>query len=63
LSLLRRLVADCERRLQPRLLALEVAYGQARTVANLLAETGAATATVKDLGGIERVVTGRWPAW
>jgi release factor glutamine methyltransferase len=60
LDLIRRVIADCGARLRPRLLALEVAAGQAREVA-VLAEGAGATASIHaDLAGIERVVTARW---
>jgi release factor glutamine methyltransferase len=60
LDLIRRLVADCGERVRPRLLALEVAAGQARDVAALASAAGATAAVHQDLAGIERVVTARW---
>jgi len=44
----------------PRLLALEVAYGQAREVAKMLEAAGASTSLMQDLARIDRVVVGRW---
>jgi release factor glutamine methyltransferase len=61
LSLIRPLIADCASRLRPRVLALEVAMGQAREVAAIAAETGARAEIRLDLAGIERVVLARWP--
>jgi release factor glutamine methyltransferase len=60
LALVRALVADCGGRLRPRLVALEVGFGQAATVAALLHAAGADTAIAKDYAGIERMVFGRW---
>ena len=60
LSVIRRLVADCGKRLRPRVLALEVAYGQAPEVARMLEAAGASTSLVQDLARIDRVVVGRW---
>lgn len=62
LAIIRRLVADCGQRLRPRVLALEVGYGQAADVALLLEAAGASTSTIQDLAGIDRVVVGRWPS-
>jgi len=59
-ALIRRLVADCAERLHPRLLALEVGYGQAADVASILAEYGRTAWFVKDLAGIDRIVCTRW---
>ena len=59
-ELIRRLVRDCAGRLRPRLLALEVGFGQARDVASILAEHGRAATFVKDLAGIDRIVCARW---
>lgn len=61
LDLLRRLITDCGERLQPALLLLEVAAGQAPAVASLLRGQRANTSTLLDLAGIERVVVGEWP--
>jgi release factor glutamine methyltransferase len=58
--LIRRLIDDCADRVRPRLLALEVGFGQAATVATYAAERGAAVSVAKDLSGIERVVSARW---
>jgi len=60
LAVIRRLVADCGERLRPRLLVLEVGYGQAGGVAQLAGGAGATVTTIKDLSGIDRVVCGRW---
>ncbi len=60
LGLIRRLIDDCAARLRPRLLALEVGFGQAAAVATLAREAGAGVNVVKDLGGIDRVVCARW---
>jgi release factor glutamine methyltransferase len=60
LALIRALVADCAVRLRPRLLALEVGFGQAGAVAALGRAAGAEVTTVRDLAGIERVVCLRW---
>ncbi len=60
LGLIRRLIADCAARLRPRVLALEVGFGQAAAVATLAREAGAMVDVVKDLGGIDRVVCARW---
>lgn len=59
-ALIRRLVADCGERLRPRLLALEVGYGQAAEVARIVAAAGFAVELVPDLAGIDRLVVGRW---
>lgn len=59
-GLIRRLIGDCAARLRPRLLALEVGFGQAAAVAALAREAGASVDVVKDLGGIDRVVCARW---
>lgn len=58
--LIRRLVEDCASRLRPRLLVLEVAFGQAAGVAAILAGYGVNPWTRKDLTGIDRVVCCRW---
>ena len=60
LDLIRRLIDDCATRLRPRLLALEVGYGQAGTVEAYAKRQGAATELLKDLAGIDRVVCCRW---
>jgi release factor glutamine methyltransferase len=60
LNVIRSLIADCGQRLHPRLLALEVGYGQAEAVELLLEAAGARVETLKDLSGIDRVVCGRW---
>lgn len=59
-ELIDRLIGDCEARLRPRLLALEVGYGQAADVGALFRQRGIEPWTVKDLAGIDRVVCGRW---
>ena len=59
-ALIRRLIEDCASRLHPRLLALEVGFGQAEAVAGIMAEHGQSAAFVKDLAGIDRVVCCRW---
>jgi release factor glutamine methyltransferase len=61
LALIRALIDDCAARLRPRMLALEVGYGQAETVARYLRAAGAAVEALKDLAAIDRVVVGRWP--
>ncbi|HJP40198.1 MAG TPA: peptide chain release factor N(5)-glutamine methyltransferase [Dehalococcoidia bacterium] len=60
LGLVRRLVSDCRNRLRPRMLALEVGFGMARTVMSFAHEAGAQVDVVPDLGRIDRVVTARW---
>ncbi len=60
LALIRRLIAECNQRLRPRLLALEVGFGQARAVASELAALGRDSEIMPDLAGIERVVCTRW---
>ncbi|MGE5595245.1 MAG: peptide chain release factor N(5)-glutamine methyltransferase [Hyphomicrobiales bacterium] len=60
LALVRRLIDDCASRLRPRLLALEVGYGQAQAVAAYARERGAQVELVKDLAGIDREVCCRW---
>ncbi len=59
-ALIRRLIADCSVRLRPRLLALEVGFGQADAVAAILREAQVEPWFVKDLAGIDRIVCGRW---
>ena len=62
LDLVRRLILDCDRRLRPTLLAVEVGAGQALAVASWSSALAGCSATVsKDLAGIERVVSFRWP--
>ena len=58
--LIRRLIEDCAKRLRPRLLALEVAFGQARDVEAILASYGVEPWSVKDLAGVDRIVCSRW---
>jgi release factor glutamine methyltransferase len=60
LELIRRLIDDCAARLRPRLLALEVGYGQAASVEAYAKRQAAATELVKDLAGIDRAVCCRW---
>ena len=60
LVLVRRLLEDCANRLRPRLLALEVGFGQAEAVAQFGATRGAGVEVRKDLAGIDRVVCCRW---
>ncbi|MBE7519425.1 MAG: peptide chain release factor N(5)-glutamine methyltransferase [Thermoflexaceae bacterium] len=59
-ALIRRLIDDCDRRIRPRLLALEVGYGQADAAVAELRARGRETRVVKDLAGIDRVVCARW---
>jgi release factor glutamine methyltransferase len=59
-ALIRRLIEDCASRLQPRLLALEVGFGQAESVAAILRQHGRMPTSVKDLAGHDRVVCCRW---
>ena len=59
-ALIRRLVADCAERLRPRVLALEVGFGQADSVAEICRGHGASVSIRKDFGGIDRVVVARW---
>lgn len=59
-DLIRQLIEDCAQRLRPRLLALEVGFGQAADVAAILTSNGVASWPVKDLSGIDRVVCARW---
>ncbi|MCK9519841.1 MAG: peptide chain release factor N(5)-glutamine methyltransferase [Dehalococcoidia bacterium] len=58
--LIRRLIDDCSTRLRPRLLALEVGFGQAGDVAAYAAANGARVEVAKDLAGIDRHVLCRW---
>lgn len=60
LRLIRRLITDCAKRVRPGLLALEVGFGQAVTVAAELAALGREPEVFSDLAGIERVVCTRW---
>jgi release factor glutamine methyltransferase len=60
MALIRRLVDDCDARLRPRLLALEVGFGQAAPICSELAKHGLLPTVVKDLSGIDRVVCLRW---
>lgn len=60
LALIRRLIADCAARLRPRLLALEVAAGEANAVASIGRQAGATVDVRRDLAGIERMVCARW---
>lgn len=60
LELVRSLVDDCAGRLRPRLLALEIGFGQSRAVQAYCQSRGATTEIVPDLAGIERVVCARW---
>ena len=59
-GLIRRLVADCAERLRPSFLALEVGFGQANTLAEILKDAGVEPWFEKDLAGIDRVVCARW---
>lgn len=58
--LIRRLIEDCASRLKPRLLALEVAFGQAKDVSAILRTYGVEPWSVRDLSGIDRIVCSRW---
>lgn len=59
-TLIRRLVNDCADRLRPRLLALEVGFGQADAVGEIVRVHGPEAWFVKDLAGIDRIVCSRW---
>ena len=59
-ALIRRLVSDCVERLRPRLLALEVGFGQAVAVGEIIRAAGPEPWFVKDLAGIDRIVCARW---
>ncbi len=59
-DLLRRLIDDCAQRLRPRLLALEVGFGQAADVEAIVASHGVSPWSVKDISGIDRIVCARW---
>lgn len=58
--LIRKLIDDCAQRLHPRLLALEVAFGQAKDVEGIVAGYAIEAWSVKDLTGIDRIVCSRW---
>lgn len=60
LDLVRRLIRDCGGRLRPRLLALEVGFGQAERVAGLCRLAGAEADVRPDLAGIPRAVLASW---
>ena len=60
-ALIRRLLQDCATRLRPRLLALEVGFGQAQDVAKLVHATRANAEVLVDFNAIERIVVARWP--
>ncbi len=60
LELIRRLINDCATRTRPKLLAMEVGFGQAAQVAEFCVRGGAHVEAVHDLAGIERVVCARW---
>jgi hypothetical protein len=60
MSLIRRLVEDCQARVRPRLLALEVGFGQAAPLCDELRSGGHRPTVAKDLSGIDRVVCLRW---
>jgi release factor glutamine methyltransferase len=60
LNLVRALIDDCARRLRPRLLALELAVGQAAGIVRYVRLLGADVSVANDLAGIERVVCLRW---
>jgi release factor glutamine methyltransferase len=59
-AVIRRLAHDCNTRLRPRVLALEVGFGQAAPLAEELAGAGITVEVRKDLGGIDRLVIARW---
>jgi release factor glutamine methyltransferase len=59
-DLIRRLVDDCAGRIRPRLLALEVGFGQATEAAAMGRDAGAEVSVIQDLSGIDRVVCLRW---
>lgn len=59
-ELIERLADDCNKRLKPRVLALEIGFGQAQAISGLLESYGASVEINHDLAGIERVVLGRW---
>ncbi|MCC7364307.1 MAG: peptide chain release factor N(5)-glutamine methyltransferase [Dehalococcoidia bacterium] len=61
LVLVRRLIDECATRLRPRLLALEIGFGQATATAAYAESRGATTEIHRDLAGIDRVVCCRWP--
>lgn len=60
LDLVRELAADCANRLHPRLLAVELAFGQAAIVAAEFRKLAPAVDVLRDLSGIDRVVVARW---
>jgi release factor glutamine methyltransferase len=60
LDLVRELATDCARRLRPRLLAVELAYGQAAAIAAEFRTIAPRVDILRDLGGIDRVVVARW---
>lgn len=60
LALVRRLIDDCAKRLRPRLLGLEVGFGQAQAAAEYASSAGAVAEITRDLAGIERHVWCRW---
>ena len=60
LELISKLIRDCGNRLRPHLLALEVGFGQAAEVAEMVAVAGAVSDIHNDLAGIPRVVCARW---
>jgi release factor glutamine methyltransferase len=59
-SLIHRLIDDCATRLRPRLLALEVGYGQAEAVAAYARQHTPDVTIRRDLAGIDRIVCVRW---
>lgn len=56
LTLVRELVADCAKRLEPRCVLLEVGAGEAPAVSAFAADLGYAVALHRDLASIERIV-------
>jgi len=60
-ALIRRLLDDCATRLHPRLLALEVGFGQAHEAAKLVKAAGASPEILPDFNHIDRIVVARWP--
>jgi len=60
-ALIRRLIDDCATRLHPRLLALEVGFGQAHEAAKLVVAAGATPEVRRDFNHIDRIVVARWP--
>ncbi len=57
---IRGLIDDCADRLRPRVLALEVGFGQAGDVAAIARGRGASVSVRPDLSGIDRLVVARW---